>query len=116
MEVKLDDEQTNKLLQAAMLAALGEHGQAAIVDKFLKYLTTKPSTLGQTPLDEMFQFQAHQIARKIVEDKFANDPEFIKAIEDVFALAVKKFLNVETKEALADKMASKMVDAFNSRY
>lgn len=121
VNVKITDPELNAAMQAAILTAIGQRGQEQILSECIKYLTTKneASRYGgnsTSPLQDIIYNSARKVADTTITEKLKGDPEFIQQIEIIYLEAVKKFLSVEKREDLLERMVNKMAQAFEERY
>lgn len=119
-ELKLDDAQVNAALHAAILTAIGDLGREAIVKQAVLFLTTPVKQGGYygrdvSPLMEIVGRAAEEAARTILKEKLATDPSFVATLEALYAAAVRRMMDVETQDKLAERLASKMVEALTER-
>jgi endo-alpha-1,4-polygalactosaminidase (GH114 family) len=115
MEVKITEDAVTAAMHKAILEALGEKGREQIIAETVKYLSTpKDSYYGKsiTPLTEIMRQTAEQIAKAVCKDRIEKDPTFIAAVEDIFREAAKKFMDVETREKLVNRLANAMYEGF----
>lgn len=59
---------------------------------------------------------ASTAATRFFIEKMQNDPEFVGAIEQLYADAVAKFLNQPTREKLVERMSERLSSAFDRSY
>jgi hypothetical protein len=117
VDLKLDEKQMNELLQGAILQALGEKAQKAIIDDVIKTFTTRRSASGyyggepSTPLQDMLRECAGKVARAVITDRFEKDPEFIAQIESLYAEAARRFVCSENREKLISRVVNSMIDS-----
>lgn len=118
MELKVEGSDLQKMLESAVVTALGEAGRDALVKNVVEYLTTPPrSGYGEaSPLMRALQTAANQAAHTYFRERLASDEAFQKMFDDLYTEVVKKMMNAETREKLVEKMTSKLSDAFESRY
>ena len=116
MDVKLNDEQLQKALDAAILTAIGETGKEEIIKQAVAHLTKKESAsiYDRTPVSPLMRIMgdaADDIARAILTKRLKEDVEFVAEIEKLYADAVRKMFHTETREKLVDKLAGAMAKA-----
>jgi fructose-1,6-bisphosphatase len=111
-ELKLNDEQVNAALQAAILAAIGDIGRERIIKEAVSYLIANDTRFkGQvSPLMEIVQNAAREIAKTILTDKLATDETFTTEVHRLYEDAVKKMFDVATREKLVERLANKMAE------
>jgi hypothetical protein len=111
-ELKLSDEQVNAALQAAILAAIGDIGRERIIKEAVSYLLASDTRFkGQpSPLMEIVQNAAREIAKNILTDKLASDETFTTEVHRLYEDAVKKMFDVSTREKLVERLANKMAE------
>jgi len=112
-EIKLDDAQINKALEAAILVAIGEAGREAIITKAVDYLKRSPTSgyNSASPLMEIVQEAARQVAKTLLKDKLAADSEFGRQVVSLYADAARKMFSVENRDKMVDRLANVMADA-----
>lgn len=118
VEIKMDNDQTNQLLQAAILQTLGEKGQEMIIKEVVRYMTTSSSNNygASTPLQDHIRSVGRDIAEKILRQKMESDPEFVAQIEEIYIQAFRKVFSTEGREELINRMATQMSAALTTRY
>jgi len=116
-EIKLDDAQLQEALQAAILNAIGTAGREQIIKEAVAYLTRQDNSYGRSTsaLSRIVNIAAEQIARTVLEKKFADDAEFQAQVESLYSDALKKLFDVENREKLISRMAEVMGRALSER-
>lgn len=118
MDLKIEGEQLTKLIEGAVMQALGEAGREAIVKQVVKHLTTAPESTGYgsrppSPLVRALNDAAERVAHKFLTDKLANDAEFTAAVEGLYLEAFKRFNGAESREKIVTRMADRLSKAFD---
>lgn len=119
MELKLEGEALNQLIEGAIIKALGETGQQALIKNVVSYLTTSRSGYASdkdSPLLKALHAAASDSAAKYFRDKLQNDPTFVNELEKLFTDATKKFFDSETREKTIDRIVDRLSSAFGDRY
>jgi hypothetical protein len=122
MELKVEGSDLQKLIEGAVVQALGESGKDALVKEVVRHLTTPPQRNGYgsgqrpSPLMEALHGAAAQAASAYFRAKVEKDPAFVDALEQLYTDAVKKFLDTDTRAKTIDKMADRLSSAFGERY
>lgn len=118
-EIKLDDEQLNEALKAAILVAIGSAGREQIIKEAISHLTTRErgayGASQKSPLDQIIHEAARKIASALLSEKLAADPIFIENLGAIYSDALKKLFNVENREKLVERMADVMGRALSER-
>ena len=118
MDVKLNDEQLNKALEAAILVAIGETGREEIIKNAVAYLTReeRSGAYGRSVsvLFRIVNEAAERIARVALEERLRSDPTFIAAVESLYADATKRMFDAAPRETLVQKLALTMAAALSS--
>ena len=113
MDVKLEGAELSTLLHTALLQALGEKGREMIVQNAVTYLTTRRNEgYGRgsgSPLEEMMQTAARDVARKFIEEMVANDQAFRAKMQSVFAEAAERAFSKENRAGMVESLAGAMV-------
>lgn len=117
MKLEVKDANVDQLLELAILQALGDTAKDKLLTEVLAYLITIPvSSYGQkqlSPIREIINTAASRVAHTIVVKRFAEDPEFQKAINDVVSEAIKNLML--DKEKLGEAMSSALNQALRDR-
>lgn len=111
MQIKLEDEQIQNALNAAILVAVGETGKEAIVKEAVRYLTSQDrGSYGNnpSPLQAALRETSRTIATAVLTERLTHDKEFLASVESLFVEAVRKMLNVENREKLVTRLAEAM--------
>lgn len=118
MDLKIEGTDLQKLIEGAVVQALGETGRDALVKHVVQYLTTARSgyTDKTSPLLEALHLASTQAANKYFRDKIESDPAFVAALEALYADAVKRFLDSDKREKTVERMADRLSAAFGDRY
>lgn len=113
-EIKLDNDQLNAALHAAILTAIGETGREAIIKSAVAHLTTAPSSSYDkrgSPLLDVIHNAAREIASACLKEQLASDTEFLAQVKRLYTDATTRMFNVENREKLVEKLSSTMADA-----
>ncbi len=118
MDLKVEGSDLQRLLEAAVMQALGEAGRDALTKHVVQYLTTPVDGYGRkaSPLLLALQNAAASVAEKHVREKMTSDPEFIAAIDSLYVEAFKKFNSAETREKTIERMSYRLSKAFAEDY
>jgi len=118
MEVKLNDDQLNQAMQSAILAAIGDTGREQIIKSAIEHLTKKSDGYNgrsnPSPLEQIMQNSAENIARAVMASKFENDAEFKQQIESMYSEAFQRVFTGEGRDKVVERMASKMAEVLQS--
>ncbi len=116
VKLELSQEMVNGTLGAAVLSAIGQAGIDKIVKAAIDHLVTPTSSTygrGTSPLMDIVGNVARSIASDILTAKLNNDEAFQSGVRDIYEQASRKFLNIETREQLVNKVAFQMAAAFS---
>lgn len=122
LNLKLNGENLETVLHAAVLQALGDPAKQAIIDDVVKYLVTDGPTSSYSnqkqpsPLKAAVYRAAQSIATKLIEDQLVNDPEFVGQVTELYREAWQKLFKGDAREKLVEKISNAMYDALHQRY
>jgi hypothetical protein len=118
MDLKIEGPDLQKLLESAVVQALGEAGREALVKECVKYLTTPQGSYRdqKSPLLQALHAAAGEATKRYVTAKMANDPELISMIDSLYVDAFKRFNDAEVRSKLIDRMADRLESAFSEKY
>jgi len=109
MDLKVGESDLKKLLDVAIIQALGDTGREALVKEVVRYLSTPGEKSGfgrepPSPLMRALQETAESAGRRYFLDKIQNDPAFGAALEQVYAEALRSFVDGPLKEKIVKAM------------
>jgi len=118
VHVKVDGEQLEEVLHAAVLQSLSGQAQEALVKYVVDYLCRKPTGSGYgpqsvSPLLSAVLSAAQRVADKIITERLEKDPEFAKWLDELYIEAFKQIEN--KRESVISEITSAMSRAM-SRY
>lgn len=106
---------TSEVLGKAVMAALGQQGEAAIMKEAVRFLTTPDADgyqKGTSPLMRVFKNAITNIAEKLILERLTNDPELVSQVEQVYLAAIHDVLQGDGREKLVKRMSDKLHEAF----
>lgn len=117
MDLKLDSEAMQMMLQKIIVDSLGAVGQEALMKEMVRYMTTETTGYnGQksnSPLMGSLRSACETAATRYIQNKFDTDPEWQKAIDEMYAEGVKRFFQGEAREKAIANIAERMASAFS---
>lgn len=121
MDLKVEGSELQKMIEGAVLTALGTQAKEALVKEVVNHLTTKPSGGGyghrpSSPLIDALHQAARNAANKYFAQRVETDPDFCNSLELLYKDAVKRFFDTETREKTVERMADRLSAAFAEKY
>ena len=122
MELKFNDAQMGEMIGAAVMQQLTQESRDLLIKNAITHLLTPAgnSVYGSkaiSPLQEQFNYQVTNFARKFIEEQLVGDSELLDRLKAVVVEATNKvFLTEDTRTKLVNKMADAIVAGFGDRY
>lgn len=118
MNLTLDGTQLADLLHVAVVHALGDPAKETLVKEVVAYLVNPRSGYGgraePSVLREALNNAAQRVATKLVEDRLANDAEFIAEVTRLHTDAFQRLFIGESREKLVEKLSQAMGKALSA--
>jgi len=118
MHLSVEGTDLQKVIEVAIVTALGEAGQKGLVEEVVRYLTQGRSGYSQkdSPLKEALHDAASRAANLYFEKHLAADPQVQAALADLYQKAVAQFCGPKTQEKMVADIAARIAKAFDRDY
>lgn len=114
MEIKLDDSAMRDIVSSAVLRQLDDKAREALIKGAIEHLLTKPASNGYgravSPLTEAFQNAVVGVAKQVVNDIVASDPNVERMVRKCVVEGLKK-IEERGYNTLSDKTADAITRA-----